>query len=78
MKINLTPYAVDNLIEIEQEEYQRLIQQKKFGWSVSLSHYECMSKLHYLREGWKSGKIDDQGFREKEKALALNWWRQAL
>lgn len=76
--ISLTPHAAHFPIEIEPETYQRLVQQKRQGWSVCDSQNEWLAKLHYLRQGKKEGKIDEATFREREKALILNWWAKGL
>lgn len=76
--ISLTPHASNTPIEVTPEDYQRLVQQKQYGWTVCQTEHEWLAKLHYLREGRKSGKIDEAGFREKEQALVLNWWKRFL
>lgn len=74
--ILLTPNAKDYPIEIESAEYDQLVRQKSQGWSVCDSQKEWLVKLHYLRQGRKEGKIEELAFREREKALVLNWWKK--
>ncbi|MBF0286290.1 MAG: hypothetical protein HQM14_00615 [SAR324 cluster bacterium] len=76
--ISLTPNAVSLPIEISEDQYHQLVQQKQYGWSVCQSKNEWLAKLHYLRQGRNEGKIDEHTFREKEKNLILNWWRRHL
>ena len=74
--ISLTPHASHFPLEVEVEEYERLVRQKQDGWSVCRSQNEWLAKLHYLRQGRKEGKIDEAAFQEREKALVLNWWKK--
>ncbi len=76
--ISLTPYASQFPIEVEPEEYERLVRQKQDGWSVCRSQNEWLAKLNYLRQGRKEGKIDEAAFRERETTLILNWWKKDL
>ena len=76
--ITLTPHARQFPIEIDPTEYQQLVQQKQYGWSVCQTQNEWLAKLHYLRQGKKDGKIDEAAFQEKEKALILNWWSKGI
>jgi len=39
--INLTPYAIQNLIEVSEEEYDQLVQKNEGGWSQSESFQKC-------------------------------------
>ncbi|MGK5091612.1 hypothetical protein WDW89_06280 [Deltaproteobacteria bacterium TL4] len=76
--INLTPHAIDHPVQVTEEQYQELVQRTAKGWSVCDSPKECLAKLQYLREGFRTGKIDENAFRQKEETLVLNWWRQGL
>ena len=74
MKINLTPYSIENSLEISQEDYGNLVHIKKKGWSNCSSKEEFMAKLHYLRSGFYKGKIGKVEFCELEKKIILNYW----
>jgi len=76
--ISLTPYASQFPIEVEPEEYERLVRQKQYGWSVCNSQNEWLAKLNYLRQGRNEGKIAEAAFRERETTLVLNWWKKSL
>ncbi len=72
--INIANLSDDFPIWVDETEYTELIKQKSSGWSQCKSQTEWMAKLHYLRTGYKSGKISKEIFFEKEKDLVLNWW----
>lgn len=74
--INLTPHAIENLIEVSPEVYERLVKKTEHGWSQCQSREEMLAKLHYLREGFQQGKIDEAAFLEREQRLVLNWWNR--
>ncbi len=76
--ISLTPNAINLPIEVPANDYEQLVQQKQYGWSVCQTTNEWLAKLHYLRQGRKEGKIDEETFREREKTLILNWWKRYL
>ena len=61
--INLTPYAIQNPIEVSEEEYDQLVQ-------------KMLAKLHYLRLGFGAGKIQEADFLDREQKLVLNWWNR--
>lgn len=72
--INIANLSADFPIWIDKIEYSKLIIQKSKGWSNCHTQTEWMAKLHYLRAGYKSGKISKEDFFKKEKELVLNWW----
>ena len=74
--ICLTPYALENPVEVSQEEYDRLVQLKERGWSHCYSKEEFLAKLFYLREGLTHGKINEIEFLEREKKLVINYWNK--
>ena len=76
--INLTPHSIDHPILVDDEEYYQLVYRKEKGWSHCESRKECLAKLHYLRDGFVLGKIDETSFREREAKLVLTWWMQGL
>ena len=73
--IRLTPHALDNPIEVSTEDYDQFVRRTDQGWSHCASKEEYLSKLHYLREGRKAGKIDESAFLQKEKNLVISWWK---
>lgn len=74
--INLTGLSEDFPLAISEKEYQALISKKNRGWSHPESEKEWLAKLHYLRKGFKEGKIDRTSFAQREKELILNWWQR--
>ena len=76
MLINLTSLSPEFPVEVEEAEYNRLIQLKGRGWSHSDTEIEWLAKLHYLRRGMKEGRVAKEQFADKEKELILNWWKR--
>ncbi len=74
--INLTPYAIQNPIEVSEEEYDQLVQKNEGGWSQSESFQEMLAKIHYLRLGFGAGKIQEADFLDREQKLVINWWNR--
>ena len=74
--INLTPYAIQNPIQVSEEEYDQLVQKNEGGWSQIESFQEMLAKLHYLRLGFCAGKIQEADFLDREQKLVLNWWNR--
>lgn len=72
--INLANLSSDHPIWVSEEEYEILKIKKKRGWSHCDSQKEWLVKLHYLRKGYKEGRVNKQTFAAKEKELVLNWW----
>ena len=72
--ICLTPHALENPVEVTQEEYDKLVHMKERGWSHCNSKEEFLVKLHYLRGGLTQGKINEIEFLEREKKLVINYW----
>lgn len=72
--INLANLSTDHPMWISEEEYEQLKNRKRRGWTHCDSQREWMVKLHYLRTGYKEGKMGKDAFSEKEKELVLNWW----
>ena len=74
--ICLTPYSLENPVEVSKEEYEKLVHMKENGWSNCNSKEEFLAKLHYLRGGLTQGKINKIEFLEKEKKLVMNHWNK--
>ena len=74
--ICLTPHALENPVEVTEEEYEKLVHMKERGWSYCNSKEEFLAKLHYLREGLSQGKIYEIEFFEREKKLVINYWNR--
>lgn len=72
--INIANLSDDFPIWITVEEYDELKNQKQKGWSDCKTQKEWMVKLHYLRKGFKEGKITSDSFFKREKELVLRWW----
>ncbi len=74
--VNVANLSPDYPLEVSPEEYEDLKKKKHNGWSNCDSQKEWMVKLHYLRKGFKEGKISPQVFFEREKDLVVCWWRK--
>ena len=72
--INLTPFSLENPVEVSQETFNNLVQMREKGWSHCDSKEECLAKLHYLRTGFSQGKIEKDDFNEREKKLVVSYW----
>ena len=76
LMISLTPYSLENPVEVSEEDYNKLVQMKEKGWSHCDSKEECLAKLHYLRSGFYQGKISIGDFNEREKKLVIGYWNR--
>ena len=76
MKINLTPYSRESILEISREHYEKLVHINEKGWSNCNSKEEYMAKLHYLRIGYSQGKIAIDEFNELEKKIVVCYWNK--
>ena len=76
LMISLTPYSLENPVEVSDEDYKKLVQMKEKGWSHCDSKEECLAKLHYLRSGFSQGKISIGDFNEREKKLMIGYWNR--
>ena len=74
--ISLTPYSLENPVEVSGDDYNKLVQMKEKGWSHCDSKEECLAKLHYLRSGFYQGKISIGDFNEREKKLVIGYWNR--
>ncbi len=72
--INLTPFSLENPVEVSQETFNNLVQMRGKGWSHCDSKEECLAKLHYLRIGFSQGKIAKGDFNEREKKIVISYW----
>ena len=74
--INLTPFSLENPVEVSQETFNNLVQMREKGWSHCDSKEECLAKLHYLRTGFPQGKIAKGDFNEREKKIVVSYWNR--
>ena len=74
--ISLTPYSLENPVEVSEEDYNKVVQMKEKGWSHCDLKGECLAKLHYLRSGFSQGKISIGDFNEREKKLVIGYWNR--
>jgi hypothetical protein len=77
MPINLRPLSSQPLL-IEEAEYQSLVQRANGGWSRCADETEWLAKLHYLRVGYRDGKLTQQQFEERELRLVQTWLGRGL
>jgi hypothetical protein len=74
--INVANLSEEYPFWVTQDEYDELSQKKQLGWSNCDSKKEWMVKLHYLRKGFKDGKINREKFFAMERELVTKWWRK--
>ena len=74
--INLTTLSDSFPVSVDETEYSQYIQKKERGWSNCEDTLEWLSKLHYLRKGFKEGRIKKEEVAKKEAELVLNWWKR--
>jgi len=72
MPINLRPHSSQPLF-VEEAEYERLVKRAEGRWSHCTDEIEWLAKLHYLREGYRAGKLTEQQFDERECRLVQAW-----
>lgn len=77
MSINLRPRSSHPLL-VEEAEYERLVQRAEGGWSRCADETEWLAKLHYLREGYRAGKLTEAQFDERELRLVQAWLGRGL
>ena len=78
MAVKLRPLSSSDPLMIEESEYQALVARKEKGWSHCADETEWLAKIHYLREGFKAGKLTPQDFRERESRLVESWLRKRV
>jgi len=76
LMISLTPYSLENPVDVTEEDYNKLVQMKEKGWSHCDSKEECLAKLHYLRSGFPQGQTYMVHFNEREKKLVIGYWNR--
>lgn len=76
MSVNLRPMSQRNPLVLNDDEYTQLIQRKAGGWSQCADEREWLAKLHYLRTGFKAGKLDDAAYKSRENQLVANWLKK--
>ena len=78
MPVNLRPLSDNAPLEIETGEYDQLVARKEGGWSHCASETEWLAKLHYLRQGLKTGKVERAAFEERERRLVEDWLKRRV
>ncbi len=76
MPQNLRPRSRFRPLEIPDDEYDRLVKRTQGGWSNCADETEWLAKLHYLRTGVASDRLDRAQFEERETRLVLGWLRR--
>lgn len=76
MPQNLHPRSRFRPLEIPDDEYDRLVKRTQGGWSNCADETEWLAKLHYLRTGFASDRLDRVQFEERETRLVLGWLRR--
>ena len=74
--INVANLSEDFPIWVSEETYESMKKKNRRGWSQCDTSIEWMVKLHYLRGGFKSGKISKAEFFQREQELVVRWWRR--
>jgi len=78
MPINLQPLAQKDPLWLPEAEYDALVKRTQGGWSACADEKEWQAKLHYLRQGLKSGKLAPQAYQEREWRLVEAWLKRLL
>lgn len=73
MAINVRPHSTAKPLWLEEEEYEALVRRTANGWSQCADEQEWLAKLHYLRAGFKAGKLDAAQFEEREFRLVQGY-----
>lgn len=74
--INIAHSSEFHPILVSEQKYAELLQRTKRGWSNCSEQEEWMVKLHYLRQGYKEGKIKKDDFFTRERILVISWWKR--
>lgn len=74
-QILLTPHAQHHPLMISQSQYDVLVRRTEDGWSACKTVEEFLAKLHYLKEGFIAGKLEEASFLEREQRLVIQWWK---
>ncbi len=77
MPVNVRPESDTSPLWLDDAEYERLVKRSQGGWSRCQDETEWLAKLHYLRSGFKEGKLDAGQFEERETRLVLGWLRRS-
>lgn len=78
MSVNLRPLSGEAPLEIETREYEDLVARKEGGWSHCADETEWLAKLHYLREGFKAGRLERAAFEDREARLVEAWLKRLI
>ncbi|MCH8077538.1 MAG: hypothetical protein IIC13_14925 [SAR324 cluster bacterium] len=78
MPVKLRPLSDNDPLQIESGEYDLLIARREGGWSHCSSETEWLAKLHYLRQGLKTGKLERAAFEERERRLVEGWLKRLV
>jgi hypothetical protein len=76
MAINIRPHSTEHPLLLDETEYQRLVKRREGGWSRCRDQTEWLAKLHYLRGGYREGKLTREEFEQREAQLVLDWLRK--
>ena len=78
MHIALRPNSTADPLSLEEAEYQRLVRRQEGGWSDCADLTEWLAKLHYLRQGHRDGKLNEQQLTEREERLVSTFVRRVM
>ncbi|MDH4248502.1 MAG: hypothetical protein OEW39_11890 [Deltaproteobacteria bacterium] len=73
MALNIRPHSERGPLLVDEEDYEQLARRSAQGWSECADEREWLVKLHYLRAGFKAGKLDSATFEERELRLVQAW-----
>ncbi len=73
MSVNVRPRSSAEPLWLEDADYDALVRRAEGGWSRCSDAREWLAKLHYLREGYKAGKLNAVQFTERETRLVEAW-----
>ena len=78
MALNVRPRSERGPLLVDEAEYERLARRASHGWSECADELEWLVKLHYLREGFKAGKLEQAAFEERELRLVEAWLNKLI
>ncbi len=73
MPVNVRPLSKAKPLLLAEEEYEAHVRRAENGWSNCADEQEWLAKLHYLRAGFKAGKLDAAQFEEREFRLVQGY-----
>jgi len=78
MALNVRPHSERGPLLVDEAEYEQLSRRTAHGWSECADEREWLVKLHFLREGYRAGKLNLESFEERELRLVEAWLNKLI